>query len=99
MTIMVYLNEVEGGGETAFPIANNDTYDDHVSTNMPSCQYIGIWPGGHSTFFSGRGVRPGFPKCRACELIFAYEKGACELKISKFGGLWAENFQILGLVS
>ena len=35
---MVYLDEVEGGGETAFPIANNDTYDDHVSTNMPSCQ-------------------------------------------------------------
>ena len=33
MTIMVYLNEVEEGGETAFPIANNDTYDDHVSTN------------------------------------------------------------------
>ena len=25
--------------------------------------------------------------------------GACELKISKFGGLWAENFQIWGLVS
>ena len=44
--------------------------------------------GGHSTFFfSGRGVRPGFPKCEACELTFASEKGACELKISKFGGL------------
>ena len=25
--------------------------------------------------------------------------GACELKISKFGGLWAENFEIWGLVS
>ena len=25
--------------------------------------------------FSGRGVRPGFPKCGACELIFASEKG------------------------
>ncbi|XP_072027748.1 transmembrane prolyl 4-hydroxylase-like [Amphiura filiformis] len=30
MTIMVYLNEVEEGGETAFPIANNETYDDHT---------------------------------------------------------------------
>ena len=61
----------------------------------------GLTPGGHSTFFSGRGVRPGFPKCGACELTFDSEKGglvsgkfqnlgACELKISKFGGLWAK---------
>ena len=67
--------------------------------------------GGALNFFSGRGVRPGFPKCGACELTFASEKGglwaenfqiwgvvswkfpnlgACELKISKFGGLWAK---------
>ena len=26
-------------------------------------------------FFSGRGVRPGFPKCGACELLFAFERG------------------------
>ena len=55
-------------------------------------------PGGALTFFSGRGVRPGFPKCGACELTFTSEKGglvsgkfpnlgACELKISKFVGL------------
>ena len=31
--------------------------------------------GGHSTFFSVRGVRPGFLKCGACELTFASEKG------------------------
>ena len=54
--------------------------------------------GGALNFFSGRGVRPGFSKCGACELTFASEKGglvsekfpnlgACELKISKFGGL------------
>ena len=44
--------------------------------------------GGHSTFFSGRGVRPGFLKCGACELTYASAKGgACERKISKFGGL------------
>ena len=45
--------------------------------------------GGALTFFSGRGVRPGFPKCGACELTFASEKW----------GLWAENFQIWELVS
>ena len=56
-------------------------------------------PWGALNFFSGRGVQPGFLKCGACELIFASEKGACELKIHKFWGLWMENFQILGLVS
>ena len=45
--------------------------------------------GGALNFFSGRGVRPGFPKCGACELTFTSEKG----------GLWVENFQIWGLVS
>ena len=45
--------------------------------------------GGALNFFSGKGVRPGFPKCGACELTFA----------SKKGDLWAENFQIWGLVS
>ena len=60
------------------------------------------WPGGGAVnFFSGRGVRPGFPKWGACELTFASEKGglvsgkfpnlgACELKIYKFGALWAK---------
>ena len=32
-------------------------------------------PGGALNFFSGRGVRPGFLKCGACELTFASEKG------------------------
>ena len=41
--------------------------------------------GGTQLFFSGRGVRPGFPKCGACELILSLKEGACELKISKFG--------------
>ena len=45
--------------------------------------------GGDTQLFSGRGVRPVFPKCGACELTFASEKG----------GLWAEKFQIWGLVS
>ena len=56
-------------------------------------------PGGALNFFSGRGVRPGFPKCGACELTFASEKGGLWAEISKFGGLRAENFQISGLVS
>ena len=31
MTILFYLNDVEGGGETAFPVANNETLDITVS--------------------------------------------------------------------
>ena len=61
-------------------------------TLLPSV-LVGLVPstpgGGALNFFSGRGVRPGFPKCGACELTFTSEKG----------GLWAENFQIWGLVS
>ena len=62
-------------------------FDDHTrkhkhkanrSTIFACCAafYSCLSPGGgHSTFFSGRGVRPGFPKCGACELTFASEKG------------------------
>ena len=63
--------------------------------------------GGELTFFSGRGVRPGFPKCGVCELIFASDRegacelkisklGACGLKVSKFRGLWTENISKFG---
>ena len=31
--------------------------------------------GGGTQLFSGRGVRPRFLKCGACELTFASEKG------------------------
>ena len=62
-----------------------------------SQNHRGYRGGGALNFFSGRGVRPGFPKCGACELTFASEKGglwaenwACELKMSKFWGLWAK---------
>ena len=51
----------------------------------------------HSTFFSGRGVRPGFLKCGACELIFTSERRGLVNWISKYGGLWTDNFQIWGL--
>ena len=60
----------------------------------------GVAPPGGAPFFSGRGVRPRFPKCRACELTFASEKGGLwAKKFPNLGGLWAENFQIWGLVS
>ena len=42
-------------------------------------------------FFSGRGVQPGFLKCKVCKLIiFSERRVSCELKISKFGGLRAK---------
>ena len=31
MTVLFYLNDVEEGGGTAFPVAGNETYDVHVS--------------------------------------------------------------------
>ena len=30
MTILYYLNDVEDGGETAFPVADNETFDQAV---------------------------------------------------------------------
>ena len=70
-------------------------FEYHLNHNQTAWSLqIFIWEGleargGALNFFSCRGVRPGFPKCGACELTFASEKG----------GLWAENFQIWGLVS
>ena len=46
--------------------------------------------GGHPTFYSGRGVRPGFPKCGNCELIFTSEIGVLWTEILKFRGLKAK---------
>ena len=34
MTILYYLNDVEDGGETAFPVADNETFDQAVSVRM-----------------------------------------------------------------
>ena len=31
LTLLYFLNDVEEGGETAFPIADNETYDEDVS--------------------------------------------------------------------
>ena len=51
--------------------------------------------GGALNFFSGSGVRP----VGLANWYLPLKRGACELKISKFGGLWTENFPIWGLVS
>ena len=31
LTVLYFLNDVEEGGETAFPVANNETFDEDVS--------------------------------------------------------------------
>lgn len=33
MTVLFYLNNVTGGGETVFPVADNRTYDEMVRNN------------------------------------------------------------------
>ena len=44
-------------------------------------QYIGKHRGGGDSTFSSRSVRPGFPKCGACDLILT-PPPSCELKFS-----------------
>ena len=57
-------------------------------------------PLGGTQLFSGRGVcGPDFRSVGLANWHLPLKRGACERKISKFGGLWAENFQIWGLVS
>ena len=55
--------------------------------------------GGHSTFFQVGVCGPDFRSVGLANWHLPLKRGACERKISKFGGLWAENFQIWGLVS
>lgn len=31
LTVMLFLNSVDGGGETSFPVADNRTYEEEVS--------------------------------------------------------------------
>ena len=56
-------------------------------------------PGGHSVFFQVGVCGPDFRSVGLANWHLPLKRGACERKISKFGGLWAENFQIWGLVS
>ena len=55
--------------------------------------------GGHSTFFQVGVCGPDFWSVGLANWHLPLKRGACERKISKFGGLWAENVQIWGLVS
>ena len=55
--------------------------------------------GGHSTFFQVGVCGPDFRSVGLANWHLPLKRGACERKISKFGGLWAENFKIWGLVS
>ena len=55
--------------------------------------------GGHSTFFQVGVCGPDFRSVGLANWHLPLKRGACERKISQFGGLWAENFQIWGLVS
>ena len=61
----------------------------------------GDQPGGgrHSTFFQVGVCGPDFWSVGLAKWYLPLKRGACELKISKVGGLWTENFQIWGLVS
>lgn len=58
MTVLFYLNNVTGGGETVFPVADNRTYDEMVGANGP---FYYSWAGralgkcGHALPDQGRG--------------------------------------------
>ena len=55
--------------------------------------------GGALNFFQVGVCGPDFRSVGLANWHLPLKSGACERKISKFGGLWAENFQIWGLVS
>lgn len=38
ITVLFYLNSVDGGGETAFPVADNRTYDEVVRNRQENGQ-------------------------------------------------------------
>lgn len=42
ITVLFYLNSVDGGGETAFPVADNRTYDEVVGNG------VWVWKCGQS---------------------------------------------------
>ena len=71
--------------------SNEQAYQDGVNTPAPG--------GGHSTFFQVGVCGPDSRSVGLANWHLPLKRGACERKISKFGGLWAENFQIWGLVS
>ena len=56
-------------------------------------------PGGALNFFQVGVCGPDFRRVGLANWHLPLKRGACERKFSKIGGLWAENFQIWGLVS
>ena len=66
---------VHSGESLVFPVRHFDNFlvDE---ADVVHCHCVTPrWGGGGTQLYSGRGVRPGFPKCGACELLFASEKG------------------------
>ena len=59
----------------------------------------GLIGGGALNFFQVGVCGPDFQSVGLANWHLPLKGGACELKISQFVGLWAENFQIWGLVS
>ena len=55
--------------------------------------------GGHSTFFQVGVCSPDFRSVGLANWYLPLKRGACELKMSQFWGLWAENFQIWKRIS
>lgn len=44
MTVLFYLNNVTGGGETVFPVADNRTFDEMVRSSGPFLLWaVGPW--------------------------------------------------------
>ena len=77
------------------------THCPSVTVQLPTWYLVnrGYPRGGHSTFFQVGVCGPDFRSVGLASWHLPLKRGACERKISKFGGLWAENFQIWGLVS
>ena len=88
-----------------------DPFDDVIPTMPISCNTVRCSDrqtcrfldtpggGGHSTFFQVGVCGPDFRSVGLANWHLPLKRGACERKTFKFWGLWAENFQIWGLVS
>ena len=46
ITVLFYLNSVEGGGETAFPVADNSTYEEMVRQSVCVCVCVCVGTAG-----------------------------------------------------
>ncbi|CAB3991735.1 transmembrane prolyl 4-hydroxylase-like, partial [Paramuricea clavata] len=76
LTVLYFLNDVEEGGETAFPIADNETYDDDVRgpKHMPG---HGLPDGSFSTQpheTTDTPPLPLFPRRHLGEVIHCFER-------------------------